>query len=95
MTDDTMTMDSMENSEMAEGSENPHLKLTDDAGEDVALPPGIKTEAVLSFLGNISNALTDIANGINQTITMIVTEGTKPMEAEDMEEGESNDVDED
>ena len=91
--DDTMTMDSAENPEMAEGNENLKLNLTEDA-EDVTLPPGIKTEAVLGFLGNISNALTDIANGINQTITMIVTEGTKPMQAEDME-GESNDVDAD
>jgi|TARA_R100001530_G_scaffold113937_1_gene80887 hypothetical protein len=54
--------------------------------QDVQLPPGIKTEVVLSFLGNISQALTEISNGINQTITTIITEGTKPME----EEGETN-----
>ena len=54
---------------------------------DMELPPGIKTEVVLSFLGNISQALTEISNGINQTITTIVTEGTKPM---DIEEGEAN-----
>ena len=86
--DETMTMDSMENPEMAEGSENLKLNLTDDAAEGPSLPPGIKTEAVLSFLGQISNALSDISNGINQTITMMVTEGTKP---ENDNEGDSND----
>ncbi len=41
------------------------------------LPPGIKTEAVLNYLGNLSQALMGLANEINQTITTIVTEGTK------------------
>ena len=42
-----------------------------------SLPPGIKTEAVLNYLGNLSQALTGLAGEINQTITTIVTEGTK------------------
>jgi len=65
---------------------NEDKKDTPDQGP--SLPPGIKTEAVLSFLGNISRALNELADGINQTITNIVTEGTK-MEA--TEEGEAND----
>ena len=32
-----------------------------------SLPPGIKTEAVLSYLGNLSNAMREMADGINQT----------------------------
>ena len=49
-----------------------------------SLPPGIKTEAVLSYLGNLSNAMREMADGINQTITSIITEGTKT----EAEEGE-------
>jgi len=63
------------------------VETTDTPENNMELPPGIKTEVVLSFLGNISQALTEISNGINQTITTIVTEGTKPM---DIEEGETN-----
>lgn len=74
-------MDSIE-MEMQDKEENMDVPV-----EDMGLPPGIKTEVVLSFLGNISQALTDISNGINQTITTIVTEGTKPM---DINEGETN-----
>ena len=63
------------------------VETADTTEHDMELPPGIKTEVVLSFLGNISQALTEISNGINQTITTIVTEGTKPM---DIEEGETH-----
>ena len=53
--------------------------------EGPSLPPGIKTEAVLSYLGNLSNAMREMADGISQTITSIITEGTK---AEETVEGE-------
>ena len=62
--------------------------VKDTPNQGPSLPPGIKPEAVLSFLGNISRALNELADGINQTITNIVTEGTK-MEA--TEEGAAND----
>tara|TARA_R100000654_G_scaffold48194_1_gene74379 strand:+ start:655 stop:888 length:234 start_codon:yes stop_codon:yes gene_type:complete len=63
------------------------IPLAEGENTEAQLPPGIKTEAVLSFLGNISRALTDITNGINETVTLIVTEGTKNME---QEEGDTN-----
>jgi hypothetical protein len=64
-------------------------KTMDNKEVDVSLPSGIKTEVVLSFLGNISQSLTELSNGINQAITSIITEGTKPNE-----EGESTDGEE-
>jgi len=57
--------------------DEPETLVSDNTNEGPALPPGIKTEAVLMLLGNISNALQDMANGINSTITQIVTEGSK------------------
>tara|TARA_R110002020_G_scaffold57933_10_gene159108 strand:+ start:2335 stop:2535 length:201 start_codon:yes stop_codon:yes gene_type:complete len=56
-------------------TEEVNSEMTEESGP--SLPPGIRTEAVLSYLGNLSQALADMANGINQTITTIVTEGTK------------------
>ena len=56
---------------------------------DVSLPAGIKTEVVLSFLGNISQSLTELSNGINQAITSIVTEGSQPREEGESTDGES------
>jgi len=58
--------------------------------DDVSLPPGIKTEAVLAFLGNISQALIEISNGINRTVTSIITEGSQQ---ESTEGEDSNDTD--
>ena len=51
-----------------------------------SLPPGIKTEAVLMLLGNISNALNEMVAGINGTITQIITDGSKMEHTE--EQGE-------
>ena len=79
----------MESIKMEEKVEHTDTEETMDTEEmTLDLPPGIKTEVVLSFLGNISQSLTEISNGINQTVTAIITEGTKkPM---DTEEGETN-----
>jgi len=64
--------------------------VVEDTEENQSLPPGIKTEAVLSYLGNLSNTLREISEGINQTITTIITEGSKEVEVTS-EEGENND----
>ena len=53
------------------------------------LPPGIKTEAVLMLLGNLSKALGDIVASINGTVTQIITEGTN-QSVMNQTEGDSN-----
>ena len=65
------------------------MVVEDTTEESQSLPPGIKTEAVLSYLGNLSNTLREISEGINQTITTIITEGSKEVEVTS-EEGETN-----
>jgi hypothetical protein len=65
--------------------EDPNNCVEDVCPTDVdaqSLPPGIKTEAVLMMLGNISNALNEMVNGINSTITQIVTEGSQMEQTE-------------
>ena len=57
--------------------------------EEASLPPGIKTEAVIMMLSNITAALNEICSGINNTVTQILAEGTKVQgELENAEQGE-------
>ena len=56
--------------------------------EDIQLPAGIKTDTVLKYLGDLSGALSSIANDINQTIVNVISAGTE-------NEKENNSDDED
>ena len=55
------------------------------------LPPGIKTEAVLMLLGNLSKALGDVVASINGTVTAIITEGNNAMMNDEGEMSDGND----
>ena len=52
-------------------------EMQEEKMEDVKLPAGIKTDTVLKYLGEVSGALSSIANDINQTIVNIISAGTE------------------
>jgi hypothetical protein len=52
-------------------------EMQEEKMEDVKLPAGIKTDTVLKYLGEVSGALSSIANDINQTIVNVISAGTE------------------
>ena len=63
-------------------------EMNEEKMEDIQLPAGIKTDTVLKYLGDLSGALSSIANDINQTIVNVISAGTE-------NEKENNSDDED
>jgi hypothetical protein len=63
-------------------------EMNEERMEDIQLPAGIKTDTVLKYLGDLSGALSSIANDINQTIVNVISAGTE-------NEKENNSDDED
>ena len=47
-------------------------EVMEESMEDLQLPAGIKTDTVLKYLGDLSGALSSIANDINQTIVNVI-----------------------
>ena len=52
-------------------------EMNEERVEDMQLPAGIKTDTVLKYLGDLSGALSSIANDINQTIVNVISAGTE------------------
>ena len=52
-------------------------EMNEEKMEDIQLPAGIKTDTVLKYLGDLSGALSSIANDINQTIVNVISAGTE------------------
>ena len=57
--------------------------------EDMQLPAGIKTDTVLKYLGDLSGALSSIANDINQTIVNVISAGNETKENNSDDENQS------
>tara|TARA_R100001594_G_scaffold57979_1_gene91940 strand:- start:981 stop:1199 length:219 start_codon:yes stop_codon:yes gene_type:complete len=62
----------------------------EEISSELELPAGIKTETVLKYLGEVSGALSGIANDINQTIVNVISAGEDYIEKENA----SDDADE-
>ncbi len=52
-----------------------NTEVMEESMEDLQLPAGIKTDTVLKYLGDLSGALSSIANDINQTIVNVISAG--------------------
>tara|TARA_R110000824_G_scaffold152182_1_gene323351 strand:- start:509 stop:721 length:213 start_codon:yes stop_codon:yes gene_type:complete len=52
-------------------------EMQEEKMEEIDLPAGIKTDTVLKYLGDLSGALSSIANDINQTIVNVISAGTE------------------
>jgi len=63
-------------------------EVMEESMEDLQLPAGIKTDTVLKYLGDLSGALSSIANDINQTIVNVISAGN-----EETKENNSDDED--
>ena len=63
-------------------------EVMEESMEDLQLPAGIKTDTVLKYLGDLSGALSSIANDINQTIVNVISAGN-----EETKENNSDDKD--
>ena len=66
-----------------------NTEVMEESMEDLQLPAGIKTDTVLKYLGDLSGALSSIANDINQTIVNVISAGNETKENNSDDENQS------